>query len=203
MGNRTLCDFYRELANFAIELYRRQWQSARALDGFSEAGFSTISPRYSSVARRCVSFPRLKFFRHENANMRRQQRRSTVSLPCFFPFFFFSFLSPSTGSLSSFTSSFCFLSVTVLLDAYLEGRSVSRLRGTTRRKPINFLRTTDDIYRQSFIYITLVCTRYFSRGCLASGVCANNEQGLNSPGGKTEFWFRKFFPCASIRYQID
>lgn len=32
LGNRTLCDFYRELANFAIELYRRQWQSARALD---------------------------------------------------------------------------------------------------------------------------------------------------------------------------
>jgi len=35
LGNRTLCDFYRERANFAIELCRRQWQSARALDGFS------------------------------------------------------------------------------------------------------------------------------------------------------------------------
>lgn len=35
LGNRTLCDFYRERANFAIELCQRQWQSARLLPGFS------------------------------------------------------------------------------------------------------------------------------------------------------------------------
>lgn len=45
LGNRTLCDFYRERANFAIELCRRQWQSARALDGFSAWHFQRGSRR--------------------------------------------------------------------------------------------------------------------------------------------------------------
>lgn len=45
LSNRTLCDFYRERANFAIELCRRQWQSARALDGFSAWHFQRGSRR--------------------------------------------------------------------------------------------------------------------------------------------------------------
>lgn len=45
LGNRTLCDFYRERANFAIELCRRQWQSARALDSFSVWHFQRGSRR--------------------------------------------------------------------------------------------------------------------------------------------------------------
>lgn len=71
LGNRTLCDFYRELANFAIELYRRQWQSARALDGLLRAGFSSIlsrSPPHARPPRAAGILSRFKFRRDENAN---------------------------------------------------------------------------------------------------------------------------------------
>lgn len=54
LGNRTLCDFYRELANFAIELYRRQWQSASALGGSPSRIFNDFAAFH--VASRRVSF---------------------------------------------------------------------------------------------------------------------------------------------------
>lgn len=49
LGNRTLCDFYRERANFAIELCRRQWQSARALDDFLRMAFSTVTVAFHGL----------------------------------------------------------------------------------------------------------------------------------------------------------
>lgn len=69
MGNRTLCDFYRELANFAIELYRRQWQSARALDDGSPTRiFNDFAAFHVALPYPCSAIEILP--RDENANAR-------------------------------------------------------------------------------------------------------------------------------------
>lgn len=79
LGNRTLCDFYRERANFAIELCRRQWQSARALDGFSawyfqrgccRAALYVLQPSNCSV---CFVARSRYFFQHNSVSNKRQQ----------------------------------------------------------------------------------------------------------------------------------
>jgi len=59
LGNRTLCDFYRERANFAIELWQRQWQSAKLLPGFSAWHFQRCCRRCDGVSRSAAVSGRL------------------------------------------------------------------------------------------------------------------------------------------------
>ena len=126
------------------------------------------------------------------------KRRSTVSLPCFFLSLPFLFLSPPLTPflLSSF---FFFLLVTVLLDAYLERRSVSR-RGTARRKPINFLPTPDDPADLNVIYNPL-CIRYSSRRCLASDLRERTE--IELAAGRRSFGLENISWRVSDRLGFD